>query len=94
MTITARDQIGMIREILYNHKTDCCGQVSEYQQIQRLIQSLVAKGSLNEQEKQTMYDIYQYTQTGVNGRNIDNHITNHDESLGKWIHELDASYIQ
>lgn len=94
MPIDHHDQLEMIKDILHNQKTDCCATVAEYQQIQRLIQSLLGNENIQETNKKTLYDIYSYTQPGVNGKNLEQHIEQHDQQLEQWINVLDTHTLQ
>ena len=41
MPLQYQDQVNLIKDILTNQQTDCCGSVSEYEQLERLIKSLM-----------------------------------------------------
>ena len=40
MPINQQHQLEVLKDILVNHQSDCCGTVSECEQLERLIQSL------------------------------------------------------
>jgi DNA-binding transcriptional regulator YbjK len=90
MPLSPNDQYGLLRDILENHQDDCCGSVSECQQIQRIIQSILGSQSLDDNTQQLLYDIYAYSQTGRNTKNLDEHITNNQQHLTNWINDLNG----
>ena len=70
-----------IKDILTNQQSDCCGSVSEYEQLERLIKSLMVNNNVNQQDVQTVLaQIYSYSQNGINSSNLDQHIESHQDS--------------
>ncbi|WP_458412177.1 YtzH-like family protein [Schinkia sp. CFF1] len=88
MPLNEQHQLSILQDILTNHQVDCCGTVSECQQIQRLIKSLLVNQQVDEQIKNTLLDVYQYSQHGQNTKNMDVHITQHKDNLSAWIDEI------
>lgn len=88
MPLNEQHQLSILQDILTNHQVDCCGTVSECQQIQRLIKSLLVNQQVDEQIKNTLLDVYQYSQHGQNTKNMDVHITQHKDNLSTWIDEI------
>ena len=43
MPLSHEHQISLIKDILNNQQTDCCGSVAEYEQVERLVKSLISK---------------------------------------------------
>ena len=52
MPLQYQDQVNLIKDILTNQQSDCCGSVSEYEQLERLIKSLMANNNVNQQDVQ------------------------------------------
>jgi hypothetical protein len=84
MPINTKDQLTILNDILQNQLDDCCGTVSECQQIQRLIQSILAKTD-SMQLSTALQDIYQYSQTAVNSPDLDGYVSNNQHQLSSWI---------
>ncbi len=89
MPLQYQDQINLIKDILTNHQSDCCGSVSECQQLERLVKSLIVNNQLNQQDTHTLNQIYSYSQGGVNSANLDQHIESHQQQLSQWVDNID-----
>ncbi|OZM56096.1 hypothetical protein CIB95_13385 [Lottiidibacillus patelloidae] len=90
MPITSNDQLHLLYDILTNHKIDCCGSMSECQQIQRIVQSLVNDQSLSYDMKNTLKDIYNYSKVPENNQHLEHHIVQHNGHLDNWISSIDS----
>ncbi|MFD1739286.1 YtzH-like family protein [Bacillus salitolerans] len=88
MPINLHHQLSVLLDILANHQTDCCGTVAECEQLERLVQSLLANDNLSLEAKNVLIDVYQYSQTGKYTQHLDEHITNHQENLSHWVHDI------
>ena len=89
MPINQQHQLEVLKDILVNHQSDCCGTVSECEQLERLIQSLLANDSISSDAKAMLNDVYSYSQSGKSSSNLDNHISNNQEQLTQWIAGMD-----
>ncbi|AIK36640.1 hypothetical protein COM13_23690 [Bacillus pseudomycoides] len=89
MPINQQHQLEILKDILVNHQSDCCGTVSECEQLERLIQSLLANDSVNSDVKTMLNDVYYYSQSGKYSPDLDNHISNNQEQLTQWISGMD-----
>ncbi|WLR41149.1 YtzH-like family protein [Bacillus carboniphilus] len=92
MPINHEHQISILKDILAEHQLDCCGTVSEYEQMERLIKSLLANNHLQPNVKQSLESIYNYSQKGKNSSDQTIHIQNHQEQIGQWISEINSFY--
>ncbi|WP_050616094.1 YtzH-like family protein [Bacillus testis] len=92
MPLTQQHQIAVLRDILNNHQSDACGSVSECEQVERLVEALLAKGELNEQLIPILNEIQQYSHTGASTEDLNTHITAHQEQLSQWIDGVDQYY--
>ena len=90
MPLGYNDQMSVLKDILSNHQSDCCGTVSECQQIERLIKSMLGNDAANEQVKNTLYNIYDYSQNAKNTQHLDEHIQTHQQDLSQWVSELNS----
>lgn len=89
MPINQQHQLEVLKDILVNHQSDCCGTVSECEQLERLIQSLLANDNISSDAKTMLNDVYSYSQSGKSSSNLDNHISNNQEQLTQWIAGMD-----
>ncbi|MBP1915290.1 putative Zn-dependent peptidase [Lederbergia galactosidilyticus] len=90
MSLNHQDQVNLLQDILNNHLEDCCGAVSEYEQVERLIQSLLANQSVPQEMEPLLHDIYSYSQTGKNSSDLDQHINAHQDQLSQWVHVINT----
>lgn len=89
MPINSQDQVNLLKDILNNHQTDCCGSVSECQQLERLVKSLMVNNDINQNVKNVLQEIYTYSQAGVNTPDLDDHITTNQDQLAQWVNNID-----
>jgi hypothetical protein len=86
MSLNVNDQLHVLYDLLSEQSEDDCGSVSECQQIKRLVQSLMAKGAIqDEQLLQLLPEIYNYGRKGELAQNLDEHITSNQDNLRTWI---------
>ena len=88
MPLQYQDQMNLIKDILTNQQSDCCGSLSEYEQLERVIVSLMANNNVNQQDVETLSQIYSYSQNGINSTNLDQHIQSHQEDLSQWVDNM------
>lgn len=93
MPLNEQDQLSLLQDILKNHQVDCCGTVSECEQLERIIQSLNNNQQINQQVKDILIDVYSYSQQGQNTDNINDYINNHREDISQWIDNLNNSNL-
>ena len=79
----------ILKDILTNHQSDCCGTVSECEQLERIIQSLMNNDQLDASVKSTLSDIYYYSQSGKYSSDLDQHISSHQQQLSQWVNDFD-----
>ncbi|MGP4108250.1 YtzH-like family protein [Virgibacillus sp. L01] len=86
MTLTVHNQLRLLQDILSEQTEDCCGEISEYQQIKRLVQAMMANNSIsNEQLLQLLPEIYNYGRQGEIAQNDAEHITTNQENIETWV---------
>lgn len=88
MPLDYNHQVSILMDILSNHQTDCCGTVSECEQLERIIKSLLVNPSIDQNVKDILSSIYSYSQTGKYVNNLGNHIHDHQEQLSIWIDNI------
>ncbi|MGP7818404.1 YtzH-like family protein [Niallia sp. 01092] len=90
MPINHEDQINLLKDILNNHQSDCCGSVSECEQLERLITSLKENGNIDQNILPTLEEIHQYSQKGIQSSNINDHIGSYQGQLSQWVDNINA----
>ncbi|MFT8322835.1 MAG: YtzH-like family protein [Bacillus sp. (in: firmicutes)] len=90
MPINHEDQLNLLTDILNNHQSDCCGSVSECEQLERLITSLKVNGNIDQNILPILEEIHQYSQKGIQSANINNHIGSHQEQLSQWVDNING----
>jgi hypothetical protein len=89
MPLNYHDQVNLLKDILNNHQADCCGSVAECEQLERLVKSLMVNNDIHGNVKSILQEIYQYSQTGVQTHDLDDHITNNQDQLAQWVNNID-----
>lgn len=90
MPIQYRDQVSLLKDILSEHQSECCGTVAECEQLERVIKSLMVNSNTNQNVKSVLEDVYFYSQSGKNSTSLDNHIEAHQDQLSQWIQDIDS----
>lgn len=90
MTISHEHQLLILKDILQNQQSDCCGTVSECEQLERLIKSLLTNDNITDETKHVLSDVYQYSQAGQYSSDLQEHISNHQDQLSQWISGMDS----
>ncbi|MFC0270346.1 YtzH-like family protein [Metabacillus herbersteinensis] len=90
MPIDYHHQVGLLKDILSEHQSDCCGTVAECEQLERVIKSLMVNTQLDQNVKSVLQDIYTYSQSGVNSSELNDHIQSHQGHLSRWINDIDS----
>lgn len=92
LALSHRDQLTLLTDILYDHQTDCCGSVSECEQLERLVKSLLVNPAVANDIKQTLTDVYSYSQAGKYAQHLDDHIEAHQNKLEEWVYQLNTYF--
>lgn len=90
MPLSHEHQISLLKDILTNQQTDCCGSVAEYEQVERLVKSLMVHMNINDNFKNVLTEIYNYSKTGISSNDLDAHITSNQNNLAHWVEEIDS----
>ncbi|MGY0694748.1 YtzH-like family protein [Virgibacillus sp. FSP13] len=95
MTLTVHDQLTLLHDILGEHTEDCSGEVSEYQQIKRLVQAMMAKNSItDDQLLQLLPEIYNYGRQGEIAQNSPEHITANKNNIENWMSAITNTSLE
>ncbi|WP_010532339.1 YtzH-like family protein [Lentibacillus jeotgali] len=89
MTLTTNNQLQLLHDILTEQTEDRCGEISEYQQIKRLVQAMMANNSIsNEQLLQLLPEIYNYGRQGEIAHNDEEHILSNQSNIETWVNAI------
>ncbi|WP_138420665.1 YtzH-like family protein [Aquibacillus sediminis] len=92
MSLNVDDQLNVLNDLLSEQSEDCCGSVSECQQIKRIAQSIMANNAVNDQQlQQLLPEIYNYSKQGENAQNLDEHIITNQANLKNWVNVIQSS---
>ncbi|AGK55245.1 MAG: hypothetical protein K0S25_971 [Bacillus sp. (in: firmicutes)] len=89
MPLDHQDQVNLLKDILNNHQSDCCGSISECEQLERLVKSLMVNSNINTDVKTVLQEIYDYSQHGVQTQHLDQHIESNQQRLSEWVSDID-----
>jgi hypothetical protein len=89
LPLSHEDQVTLLKDILSNHQTDCCGSVAECEQLERLVKSLMVNTNVNQNVKSILQEVYHYSQHGVGTADLNEHILSNQENLSTWVNNID-----
>jgi hypothetical protein len=89
MPLDLQDQVSLLKDILSNHQTDCCGSVSECEQLERLVKSLMVNTQIDQNVKNILEEVYTYSQHGAQTADLEQHILSNQENLSQWVTNID-----
>lgn len=82
-------QLGVLRDILIEHLSELNGTASEYEQLERLVESLLNNDQVSSEMKQQLKEISQYSQTGQQSSDPSTYISEHQQELTQLVDEID-----
>ncbi|QKY69736.1 YtzH-like family protein [Lentibacillus sp. CBA3610] len=95
MTLTTHNQLQLLHDILTEQTEDCCGEISEYQQIKRLVQALIANDRISdEQLLQLLPEIYNYGRQGEIAQNDEEHILSNKSNINTWVNAIQQTSVE
>lgn len=89
MPLSHGDQVTLLKDILNNHQSDCCGSVAECEQLERLVKSLMVNTQVDQNVKNILQEVYQYSQNGAQTADLDHHILSNQNNLSQWVNDID-----
>ena len=89
MPLNHQDQVGLLKDILSNHQSDCCGSVSECEQLERLVKSLMVNSAVDTNVLPVLKEIYNYSQSGIYTNDLNQHIEANQNQLSEWVDSID-----
>jgi hypothetical protein len=90
MPLSHQDQVTLLKDILNNHQTDCCGSVAECEQLERLVKSLMVNSEIDQNVKSILQEVYYYSQDGAHTADLDQHILTNQGNLSQWVSNIDS----
>ncbi|MBS2970066.1 YtzH-like family protein [Metabacillus sp. KIGAM252] len=90
MPLDYHHQVTLLKDILTEQQADCCGTVAECEQIERLIKSLMVNAQIDQNVKNVLQNIYEYSQSGKSASELNQHITSQQQNLTQWIQDIDS----
>ncbi|WP_096269735.1 YtzH-like family protein [Paucisalibacillus globulus] len=95
MSLTVNNQLELLMDLLDEQQSECCAQISEYQQIKRLVKSMMANNTItDEQLLQLLPEIYNYGRQGESVQNHEEHITSNKDNINNWISAIEQTNLQ
>lgn len=89
MTLNVNHQLTLLYDLLDEHHVELDGEVAEYQQIKRVVKSMMANNSItDEQLLQLLPEIYNYGLQGESAQNSNEHIIDNQENIQQWINAI------
>lgn len=95
MTLTVADQLNLLHDLLDEQILESSGSVSEYQQIKRLVKTLIATNNISdEQMLQLLPEIYHYGLKGEVAQSLSEHITTNKENIETWKNAIQQVQLE
>lgn len=95
MTLTTNHLLTLLQDILHEQSSELQADVSEYQQIKRLVKTMMANNSIsNETLLQLLPEIYNYGRLGENAQNMEELIHSNKYNIEQWLHAIDETTLQ
>ncbi|AIF43158.1 YtzH-like family protein [Virgibacillus sp. SK37] len=95
MTLTVQNQITLLYDLLDEHSGEHLGNISEYQQIRRLVKSLLANQEIsNDQLVQLLPEIYNYGLQGESASSVTEHISANKQNIENWVNVLEQTRLE
>lgn len=89
MPLTHLHQLTMLKDILSEHLSDETGTISEYAQLNRLIDSLLSNELVSDEMKNQLQTLLTYSQKGESSTNTEEHIADHYTLITDWISDIE-----
>jgi hypothetical protein len=90
MPLKYENQVELLKDILSEHQSDCCGTVAECEQLERVVKSLMVHADVHQDLKGVLQSIYSYSQDGKNSPELNSYITSQQNALYQWISDIDS----
>ncbi|MGM8365876.1 YtzH-like family protein [Virgibacillus sp. W0181] len=90
MKLTVNNQLTLLHDILDEQKEENDGNITEYQQIKRLVQSMMANNAIPDDETlfQVLPEIYHYGFQGEFVQCLTEHIHTNKDNIENWLQAI------
>ncbi|MFC0522272.1 YtzH-like family protein [Pontibacillus salicampi] len=83
--LSAKDQVSLLYDLVSEQSEDCCGTLSECQQIQRIARSLLSRKNISDENVlKILPAIYEYSLQAESTSDLNEHITSNQDQLTEW----------
>lgn len=94
MTINVNHQLTLLFDLLDEHHAEKDGLVAEYQQIKRVVKSMMANNSITDKQLlQMLPEIYNYGLKGENAQNSNEHIIDNENNIQQWKNTISSQNL-
>lgn len=96
MKLTVNNQLTLLYDILDEQAAENNGNITEYQQIKRLVQSMMANNAIPNDESlfQFLPEIYSYGFQGEVVQNLTEHIETNRQNIEEWLRAIEQSKFE
>ncbi|MGM8213393.1 YtzH-like family protein [Virgibacillus sp. W0430] len=90
MNLTVNNQLTLLYDILDEHIAENDGNITEYQQIKRLVQSMMARNAISDHDTlfQHLPEIYNYGFQGEVVQCLTEHIETNKTNIENWLEAI------
>ncbi|WP_430784687.1 YtzH-like family protein [Virgibacillus flavescens] len=93
--LTVNDQLTVLHDILTEQSEEHCAEIAEYKQIKRIIQTLMAKDSISDEQLLSLLpEIYNYGIQGENAQNLEEHVATNKSNIETWTTYINQSNLE
>lgn len=95
MTLSVNDQLRLLHDLLDEQMLDNTGSIAEYQQIKRLIQEMIAKDKINDDQlSKLLPEIYNYGRQGEIAQSSSEHISTNTDNIENWKNVIEQFNLE
>ncbi|MFS0751070.1 YtzH-like family protein [Oceanobacillus sp. 1P07AA] len=95
MTLNVSNQLTLLSDILDEQHGECCASVSECQQIGRLVQSILDRDQITDEQLLTILpEIYNYGRQGEQAQSLPNHVSSNIDNIKHWINAIEQTNLK
>ncbi len=85
MTLTIQNQLTLLHDLLDEQMVDKSGSIAEYQQIKRLVQTMMSKNYISDEQLLNLLpEIYNYGIRGEIAQCLTEHIVSNEANIEIW----------
>ncbi|HLR72634.1 MAG TPA: YtzH-like family protein [Pseudogracilibacillus sp.] len=88
MYLTVQNQLTLLHDLLDEQMTYKSVSNNEYQQIKKLVRSMIGNKDMDSALLNVLPEIYYYGMKGENAYSLDAHIIDHQEKIQQWLQTI------